>query len=112
MTNKSVGQDTMHTQGKLAVAHDHANDIYWLADNDGTTVCDFYFKTEANGGEFFNKFPRQKENAAHLALCWNMHDRLVAIAQEIALLGPGKCSLGKQLVMNARNVLSELNGAS
>lgn len=49
-------------------------------------------------------------NAAFAVRAVNSHDALVAIAQEVAVLGPGKCSLGKQFVINAIAALKLADG--
>ena len=50
-------------------------------------------------------------SAASVAQVAQQRDALLLIAQEVAILGPGKCSLGKQFVKNALEAINPVGAA-
>lgn len=111
----SAISQTKHTQGEIQARpdpHDHnpLGLVRWdLVQADESDPDDAWFIATcisfANGGT-------AEGNAKRLCLTWNCHDDLVTALREVAVLGHGKCTIGKPLADMVRAALAKVEARS
>lgn len=57
---------------KISLEYSAINDIYWIEDADGNTVCDFYYiRQHPVHGERYHRFADAKANGEKIVDLWN-----------------------------------------